>query len=120
MDTALRRGLPEGFTPIRYAISEETKDMIRGLLEPREPVVATIANERDTVIVRATPQPLFTIKTKTLGGAGVTGFSTKQFPSEAITNLVLQPASMNVVFQTHYKSNDGIKIEVGRRAKMAK
>ena len=120
MDIAQRWGLPESFTPIRYAISEETKEMMRGVLEPNEPVVATIANEGDTVIVIATPQRLFTIKTKTIGGAGVTGFNTKVFPWEAITNLVLQPATLNVVFQIHYKSNDGIKVEVGRRAKMAK
>jgi len=120
MDTAQRWGLPEGFTPLRYSISEETKEMMRGVLPPGEPVVATIANEGGTVIVIATPQRLFTIKTKTIGGAGVTGFSTKEFPWEAITNLVLQPASLNVVFQIHYKSNDGIKVEVGRRAKMSK
>lgn len=120
MNSALRWGLPEGFVPVRYPIDDETKEMMRGVLQEGEPVVATIANEGGTVIVIATPQRLFTIKAKTIGGAGVTGFNTKEFPWEAITNLVLQNAPLNVVFQIHYRSNDGIKIEVGRRAKLAK
>lgn len=119
MDSAQKWGLPEGFTPLRLPIDDEVKSVVRGVLQPQEAVVVTIANESGTVTVIGTTSRLLTIKSGT-AGAGVTGFQTKEYPWEALTNLVLQPASLNVVYRIDYKTSGGGKVEVGRRARMGK
>jgi len=118
-DAAARWGLPEGFRPIRHPIADEVKSVARGVLQPDEAVILTLANESGTISIIATSQRLLTIKSND-AGAGVTGFQTREYPWEAITNLVLQPGSLNVVFQIHYKTTGGGRVEIGRRAKMGK
>lgn len=119
MDTAQHYGLPQGFTPVRFPIQDEVKEVARGVLQPGEPVILTIANESGTVSVIATNERVLTIKSG-VAGAGVTGFQTKEYPWEGISNLVLQPGSLNVVFQIHYQTSSGGKVETGRRARMGK
>jgi hypothetical protein len=119
MDTSQRWGLPEGFAPVRYPIPDAVKDVVRGVLAPGEPVVVTLANEGGTISVIATPQRLITVKSGATG-AGVTGFNTKEFPWEAITNLIFVPVSINCKFSICYKSTGGGKVETGLRAKMGK
>ncbi len=119
MDAAQRWGLPEGFQPLRFPIIDAVKDIARSVLLPGEAVIVTLANENGNVTVLATNSRLITIKSGE-SGAGVTGFQTKEYPWEGITKLVLQPASLNVVIQIHYRTSGGGKVEVGRRAKMGK
>lgn len=119
MDAAQRWGLPEGFVPVRYPIADSVKEVVRGVLLPNEPAVVTLANEGETVSVIATPQRLITVKSGA-AGAGVTGFNTKEFPWEAITNLVFQPVSISCKFSIHYKTSGGGRVETGRRARMGK
>lgn len=119
MDAAQRWGLPQGFQPLRFPITDAVKDVARSVLTPGEAVIVTIANENGNVTVLATNTRLITIKSGD-SGAGVTGFQTKEYPWEGITNLVLQPSSLNVVIQIHYRTSGGGKVEVGRRARMGK
>ena len=119
MDTAQRWGLPEGFTPVRYPLADEVKDVVRGVLAPGEPAIVTIANEGATVSVVATPQRLLVVKSGA-AGAGVTGFNVKEFVWEAITNLIFQPVSINCKYSISYRTSGGGKVETGRRAKMGK
>ena len=119
MDAAQRWGLPEGFKPLRFPIADAVKDVARSVVEPGEAVIVTIANENGNVTLLATTNRVITIKSGD-SGAGVTGFQTKEYPWEGITNLVLQPSPLNVVIQIHYKTNSGGTVEVGRRARMGK
>jgi hypothetical protein len=119
MDAATRWGLPEGFVPVRYPVSYDVKEVVRGVLEPGEPVVATLANEAGTISLIATPQRLITMKSGATG-AGVTGFNTKEFPWEGITNLIFQPVSINCKISICYKTTSGGKVETGLRARMGK
>jgi hypothetical protein len=117
VDTATRWGLPTGIVPVHFPIDDEVKEVVRGELSPNEPVIATLANEEQTLTIVATPQRLFTIRSgSTL--AGVTGFTVREFPWEGITKMILQQASANVKFALHFKTSDGRKVEVGRRAAM--
>ena len=119
MDTAQRWGLPEGFEPIRFPIADEVKDVVRRILHPGEAVIATLANESGTVSIVATNKSLITIKSGDMG-AGAGGVQTKEYLWEAIENFVLQPGSLNVAIQIHYKTSGGGKVEMGRRAKMGR
>jgi hypothetical protein len=119
MDTAQRWGLPPGFAPVRFPITDEVKEVVRRILEPDEAVIATIANESGTVSIVATNQSLITVKSGDMG-ATATGVQTKEYLWEAIENLVLQPGSLNVAIQIHYKTSGGGKVEIGRRAKMGR
>ncbi len=119
MDTAQRWGLPPGFAPVRFPIADDVKDVVRRILEPGEAVIATIANESGTVSIVATNNSLLTIKSSDMG-AGAGGIQTKEYLWEAIENLVLQPGSLNIAIQIHYKTSGGGKVETGRRAKMGR
>lgn len=119
MDSAQRWGLPEGFATIRYPLAPEVKEVARGVLAPDEPAIVTLANEAQTVSIIATPQRLLVMKSGA-AGAGVTGFNTKEYPWEAITNLIFAPVSVNCKFSICYRTTGGSKVETGRRAKMGK
>jgi len=119
MDVAERWGLPAGFKPVRYPITEEVKGVLRDLLGPNEPVIVTLSNEGNTITLIATPQRLFTVRSGTVGGSGITGANVREFPWEGITKLILQPAALNVKIAIHFRSKDGRTVEVGRRAAMA-
>lgn len=119
MDAAQRWGLPPGFTPVRYAVSDPVKEIVRSQLGSDEPVVVSLANEGDTISFVATPQRLLTVRS---GGvtAGVTGFDVRSFPWEGINKLILQQAALNVKIAVHYKTCDGRTVEVGRRAALGR
>lgn len=119
MDSAQRWGLPPGFTPARYTISDEVKMALRERLTPGDPVVVSIANESDTVSIIATPTRLFTIKTGALG-AGAAGIAVREYPWEGVFNLVQTPMTHNMKIAVHFRSNDGRTVETGRRAMLAK
>jgi hypothetical protein len=117
---AARWGLPEDFEPVRYAVNDDIKALVRDLLGPDEPVLVTVANESDSISLIATTQRIFTIRS---GGAtaGVTGFTTREFPWEALTDMRLQSGALNVGISLHFQSKDGGRTaEVGVRAKFGK
>lgn len=119
-DPAVAFGLPAGFAPVRLPISDAAKDVLRSLLAPGEPVIITLSNESDTLAIVATPQRVFVVKSGATI-AGVTGANVKEFPWEGLTNLKLQPASLNAKIALAFKSNDnGRTCEVGQRARLAK
>lgn len=118
MDITQQWGLPADFAPVRYAISDDVKNALRGSING-EPVLVTIANEGDTVSIVATPNRLFTIKTSQLG-AGAAGVSVREYPWEGVFDLVMTPMTLNLKIAVHFRSNDGRKPEVGRRAALAK
>lgn len=119
MDQAAQWGLPPGFTPVRYVISDDAKVVVRDLLKPNEPVIVSISNEGDTIAIVATPFRVLVVKTAGLG-AGRSGASVKEYPWEGIFDIVLSPLALNVKFAIHYRSVDGRTVEVGRRAMIAK
>jgi hypothetical protein len=119
MDMAQEWGLPPGFAPVRYIISDDAKNALRGQLPVGEPVIVSISNEGDTITIVATPSRLFTVKTGSLG-AGALGASVREYPWEGVFNFVMTPMTHNLKIAVHYRSSDGRKIEVGRRAMMAK
>jgi hypothetical protein len=120
MSVAERWGLPAAFEPARFPIPDGVKDVLRDLLTANEPVLVSIANEGDTIIVVATTQRFFSVRAGTVGGAGVTGFNVREYPWEGVTNLTLQQPALNCAIVVHFKSNDGKTVETGRRAKLAK
>lgn len=119
-DVAAQWGLPPGFQPVRHAIPDVVKEVVREMLGPNEPVIVTLSNEGDTISIVATTQRMFTARTGDLGGAGVTGCKLMEFPWEGITNIVKQQAGPNVKIAIHYKTKDGRTVETGMRAKMGK
>ena len=119
MDAAQRWGLPPDFQPARYPVPDEVKEVVRGVLHANEPVIISITNEGDNISVIATPERLLAVRAGG-AGAGVTGFSVKEYPWAGITNLVLQQMALNAKFAIHYRTSDGRTVEVGRRAAMGK
>ncbi|PQV64893.1 hypothetical protein B1R32_103160 [Abditibacterium utsteinense] len=119
MDSAQQWGLPAGFAPVRYTISDEVKSALRARLTPGDPVVVSIANESDTVSIVATPSRLFTIKTGSLG-AGAAGVLVREYPWEGVFDIVATPMTHNLKIALHFRSNDNRTVEVGRRAALAK
>ncbi|RYG75422.1 hypothetical protein EON80_00740 [bacterium] len=119
MDMAEQWGLPPGFAPVRYSISDDAKNALRGQLPAGEPVVISISNEGDTVAIVATPSRLFSVKTGSLG-AGAGGASVREYPWEGVFDFVMTPMTHNLKIAIHFRSSDGRKVEVGRRAMMGK
>lgn len=119
MDSAQQWGLPPNFTPVRYAISDAAKAAVRPFLQANEPVVVSLGNEGDTIAIVGTPQRLLVIKTSTLGG-GAAGAAVKEFPWEGLRDIVSRPQTLNLTLALHYNSNDGRRVEVGKRARLAK
>ncbi|HEX8237359.1 MAG TPA: hypothetical protein VF600_15470 [Abditibacteriaceae bacterium] len=117
-DAAVRWGLPPGFSPARFPIAEDVKELLRDMLRPGEPVIVTLGNEGNSIFIVATPQRVFSIRSGLV--AGITGFTVREFPWEGISDLRLQAAALNVKIAIHFKSTDGRTVEVGRRAALAK
>jgi hypothetical protein len=118
-EIATQWGLPPGFQPVRYPVSDDVKSLIRDLLNTNEPVIVSIANEDGTISLIGTPQRLFSVRTGAT--AGVTGFNVREFPWEGITSLVRQSGSLNVKIVVSYRTTgDGRTVEVGRRAAMGR
>ena len=112
-------GLPEDFVPARFPIGDEEKELIRGMLGAGEPVLVTLANESNTTTIVATLARLFTIRSGQ--GAGVTGFTVREFPWAAISDMRLQQMGTNIKMAVHFKSRDnGRTAELGAKAGFAK
>lgn len=119
MDVAEKWGLPPGFRPIRFALSDATKESLRSVLNPNEPVIISISNEGDTVAIVATPTRVFSIKTTEMS-AGASGASVRVYPWEGIFDLTMTPMTHNIKIAIEFRSSDGRTVEVGRKAKLAK
>lgn len=119
MDVAEQWGLPPGFAPVRYSISDDAKNALRGRLPAGEPVIISISNEGDTIAIVATPSRLFSVKTNSLG-AGAAGANIREYPWEGVFDIVSTPMTHNLKIAVHFRSSDGKKVEVGRRAMLAK
>ncbi len=117
-DAAVRWGLPPGFIPARFPIADDVKELIRDMLQAGEPVIVTLTNEGNSISLVATPQRVFSIRSGM--GAGVTGYTVREFPWEGITDLRLQASALNVKISIHFKSSDGRTVAVGRRAAFGK
>jgi hypothetical protein len=117
-DPALRWGLPAGFRPVLYALPDEVKELVRGLLGANEPVVVALANQSDNIFLIATPQRLFSVRHGM--GAGVTNFTVKEFAWDALTDLKMQQAPLNTKIMLSFHSRDGRNPESGPRAKQWK
>jgi hypothetical protein len=112
---AARWGLPEGFVPVRFAIADDIKELLRPMLRAGEPAIVTLANLEGTISVVGTPQRLFVVRA---GGvlAGVTGYSVREFPWQGVTSLTMAHAGQNVRISAGFRTSDGRTAEVGRRA----
>jgi len=116
---AERWGLPADFAPARFPIGDEEKELIREMLGADEPVLVTLVNENNTTTIVATTQRLFTIRSGQ--GAGVTGFTVREFPWSGIHDMRLTQMGTNVKIQVGFKSRDnGRTAEIGPKAAFAK
>ena len=119
VDAVARWGLPPGFAPVRFPVSDDVKSIVRDLLSAGEPVVVSLANEGDSISIIATPHRFFSIRTGQT--AGVTGCTVREYAWPAITNMTLQQAALNVKIGINFRSTDGGRTaEVGRRAAFGK
>lgn len=116
MSIAEQWGLPADFQPVRFDILEDVKNILRDELQANEPVIVSITNRAGTLALLATPWRVFCVKTGDLSGVGVSGCKVKDYPWEGITNLVAQQAADNLKIAVHYRSSNGSRVEVGRRA----
>ncbi len=119
MTNSPRFDLPPGFVPVRAPISDEVKAAVRPVLPPGEPVLVSLANESDTVTLVATQNRLYTVKTGEMG-AGAAGVSIREYPWEAVFDIVQTPMTHNLKIAVHFRSNNGKTVESGRRAMLAK
>ncbi|HEX8552456.1 MAG TPA: hypothetical protein VF681_12985 [Abditibacteriaceae bacterium] len=118
-DVATQWGLPEGFKPVRFPVNDDIKQLVREIIEPGEAIIACVANEGDTIALLATNRRVLTIRSG--ANAGVTGFTTRDFTWEALTDMRLQSNPTNVAISLHFQSKDnGRTAEVGQKAKFAK
>ncbi|HEX9996628.1 MAG TPA: hypothetical protein VGB45_05765 [Abditibacterium sp.] len=119
MDIAQQWGLPPGFAPVRYGVSDEVKNALRGLLPAGEPVILSIANESDNVAIVGTPSCFFSVKTGELS-AGAGGVAVREYPWEGVFDLIMTPMTHNLRITVHFRTSNGKKVEVGRRALLGK
>ncbi len=119
MSNATQWGLPADFTPARFPIPDEAKAAVRPLLTPGDPVVISLANDEDAIVLAGTPQRLLVVKLSGLS-AGASGVAVREFPWEGITRIVATPLSFQLKIALHFRSSNGRTIEVGRRAQLGK
>lgn len=118
MSNATQWGLPPEFSPVRFPIPDEAKAVVRPLLGSAEPVIISLANDEDALILVGTPQRLLVVKLNALG-AGAAGVKVREFPWQGIARIVATPLSFQLKIALHYRtSNNGRTVEVGRRAKL--
>ena len=119
MSNAIQWGLPPEFAPARFPIPDDAKAAVRPLLKAGDPVVISLANDEDAVILIGTPQQLLVVKISELG-AGAAGVKVREFPWQGIARIVATPLSFQLKIALHYRlSNNGRTVEVGRRARLA-
>lgn len=120
MDATEKWGLPPGFVPVRYAISDDAKSAVRAQLGADEPVLVSLSNEEELVSIVATPSRILTVRAQELGvGAGTAQI--KSFPFPAVFDLTLRPQTHTATLVIEYRTSDGGKtVEIGRRAFLAK
>ncbi len=118
-EDALRWGLPPGFVPVRSAIADEVKVLLRPMLNAGEPAVVTLANVEEAVTLIGTPQRLFVVRTGDVA-AGATGASVRELPWAGVTKLTLSHTCQNVKLAIGFRTSNGRTAEVGRRAVMGR
>lgn len=119
MSSAAQWGLPPGFAPVRFPISDDAKAAVRPLLAESEPVVISLANDEDAIALVGTPQRLLVVKLSGLS-AGAAGVAVREFPWAGITRIVATPLSFQLKFALYFRSSNGRTVEVGRRAQLGK
>ena len=119
MSNASSWGLPADFTPVRFPIPDAAKAAVRPLLDEAEPVVISLANDEDALVLVGTPQRLWVVKLSGLA-AGVAGVAAREFPWEGISRIVATPLSFQLKIALHFRSSNGRTIEVGRRAQLGR
>ena len=119
MSNAAQWGLPADFTPARFPIPDEAKTAVRPLLTPGDPVVISLANDEDALILVGTPQRLLVVKLSGLS-AGAAGVAVREFPWEGITLIVATPLSFQLKIALHFRSSNGRTVETGRRAQLGR
>jgi len=120
MNIAEQWGLPPEFQPVRFPVSDDVREILRGALQSGEPVIISITNRPGAIALLATPSRIFYLKMGGLSGVGVTGCKMKEFPWEGITNLIAQQGADNLKIAVHYRTSNGSNVEVGQRAALAK
>ena len=119
MDNAARWGLPEGFVPVRSAIPDDVKELLRPMLSPGELAVVALANAEDTVTLIGTQYRLFVGRSGATS-AGVTGYTARELPWAGVTKITLSHAGTNVKLSFGFRTSNGRDVEVGRRAAMGR
>lgn len=119
LPNASRWGLPNEFVPVRFAIADEIKQLLRPMLGAGEPAVVTLANIEGVVTLVGTPQRLFVVRSGE-ASAGVTGFSSREFPWLSVTKLTLAHGGQSVKLMVGFRTSNGRTAEVGRRAAMGR
>jgi len=120
MDISEKWGLPPGFCPVRFVVSEDAKNAVRGVLGAGEPVIVSLQNAEETVALIATPGRVLSVKAQEMGvNAGASLI--KSFPWPSVFDLTMRPQASGVTLVIEFPTNDGGKTaEVGIRAKLAK
>lgn len=118
--SAEKWGLPAGFEPVRFEVTDQVKEVMRDILHAGEPVIVSLTNRSASLTALATPQRFFSVKTGDLNGVGVTGCVVKEYPWQGINRLVAQQAADTLRIAVHYRTINGRSVEVGRRAAMGK
>ena len=120
MDISEKWGLPPGFAPVRFGISDDTKNAVRPILGAGEPVIVSLQNEEETVALLATPGRMLSVKAQEMGvNAGAS--LVKSFPWPSVFDVTLRPQASTITIVVEYPTTDnGKTVEVGVRAKLAK
>ncbi len=120
MDISEKWGLPPGFAPVRFEVSDDAKAAVRPILGAGEPVILSLQNEEETVALIGTPGRVLSVRAQEMGvNAGAS--LVKSFPWPGVFELTMRPQAGTVSLVIEYPTTDGGKtVEVGVRAKLAK
>ncbi len=120
MDISEKWGLPPGFQPARFAISDAAKNAVRPVLGAGEPVIVSLQNDDEILSILATPGRILTIRAQEVGVSAGSAI-VKSFPWPGVFGLTMRPQAFNVSLVLEYRTSDnGKTVEIGRRAILAK
>ena len=117
MSTSPDWNLPPDFAPVRFPIPDAAKTAVRPLLGADEPVVVSLANDDDAVVLLGTPRNLWVVKLGALS-AGAAGVNVRPFPWEGLERIVITSLSVQLKIALHFRSSNGRTVEVGKRAQL--